>query len=108
MKVTLEDKDRGIGNLDLDALRLEINEYYEAMRSFENLDPIDILSRLSAFTSRASQVRFNLIKAESKQIQNFRTKELDPFIGECDRQFKVWSRLLSAYQLEWETSKGQA
>jgi len=105
MKVVLEE--RNVGSLELENLRVEINEYYETMRAFENMDPIDILGRISAFTSRASQVRFNLIKTENKTIQNFRTKELDPFINECDRQFKIWSRLLSAYQLEWETSRGQ-
>lgn len=105
MRLTLQTY--GVGSLDLQDLRDEIASFFEVMRSFPDMDPIDTMTALSAFTSRASQIRTNLIRAEDKQQQLFRTRELDPFINECDRQFKIWSRLLSARKLEWETSRGE-
>lgn len=98
----------GAGDLSLDSIREELDEYYVLMRAFRQNDPADNLVFISGFTARASQIRSNIVRmTEDRRIQNFRTKELDPFLTECDRQFKVWSRLISAIQLEWETSRGQ-
>jgi len=107
-ELQIEERPRSVGSLDLDSLRGEIDEYYVAMRGFRENDPADNLVFISGFTARASQIRSNIVRVtEDRYIQNFRTKELDPFLTECDRQFKVWSRLISAFQLEWETSRGQ-
>jgi len=85
----------------------EIDNYYDVMVEFKNMDSSEILESLSAFTARASQIRANLIRQDNRSVQAFRTKQLDPFIAECERQFKVWSRVISVRQFEWESSRGQ-
>jgi hypothetical protein len=85
----------------------EIDGYYDIMVEFKEMDSGEILEALSAFTARASQIRANLIRQDNRTIQAFRTKQLDPFIEECERQFKVWSRFISVRQFEWESSRGQ-
>ena len=95
--------------LSLEALRAELDGYYENMVDFRNQDPRDILLTLSGYRARASQIRTHLLRNEERgPMQLFRTKELDPFRDECEFQFKVWSRLISAAQVEWEMTRGHA
>lgn len=76
------------------------------MREFARSDLAEILMQLAAFTAYGSELRGQIQRADTRRLQAFRTKELDPFIDECDRQFKVWSRVQSVRQMEWDTSKG--
>lgn len=66
-----------------------------------------VFQKLAGYTARASWTR-SLIQ---RQIENrawtkFRTTQLDPFIEECDRQFRVWSRAFAVQSQEWQISKG--
>ena len=88
-------------------LEEEIDGYYDIMSEFGQMDSGAIMEYLSAFTARASMIRGQLIREDNRNLQTFRTKQLDPFIQECERQFKVWSRYISIRQFEWESSKGQ-
>lgn len=110
MKLELEsvptDSKTRIGNMTIEEMRAEMDEYYEIMNLFGKNHPAENLKNLAAFTARFSHLRSHLVrKSENRVIQNFRTKELDPFIVECDRQFKIWSRLISAAQFEWEMNR---
>lgn len=90
----------------LEDFRNEIDDYYGKLLLFHESDASEILQTLSGLTARASFIRSHIIRRDDRMLQNFRTKELDPFISECDRQFKIWSRLISANQFEWEMSRG--
>lgn len=70
------------------------------------MDVGEILRALAAMSGRASEVRCHLMRTESRRGQGFRTRELDPFIEELDRQFKIWSRYHAVLQQEWDMSKG--
>jgi hypothetical protein len=80
--------------------REELDDYYTQMQDFINDEPDEIFMRLSAFTSRVSFIRSQIMRSSSRMLQAFRTGEIDPFISECDRQFKFWSRVQSVYQTE--------
>lgn len=86
------------------SLQGELDSYYAQMRAFQRDDVTDVFMALAAFTARASEVRGYLSRQSSKRIDSFRTRELDPFIDECDRQFRVWSRMQSVRQLEADLS----
>lgn len=89
------------------SLQGELDTYYAQMRAFQRDDVTEVFMALAAFTARASEVRGYLSRQSSKRIDSFRTRELDPFIDECDRQFRVWSRMQSVRQLEADlTGKG--
>lgn len=90
---------------DLTAWRNEIDAYFDIMRQFEGYGVDEILKALSSMTSRASQIRSFAVRSEDRRTQSFRTRELDPFISECDRQFKIWSRMLSIHTMDWEMSR---
>lgn len=95
---------RRAGREDLEAWRQELDSFYEVMNIFAQ-DEETIFYSLSAMTSRASQIRSQVVRQENKALQVFRTQEIDPFLKECDRQFKIWSRVLTISQFEWETSR---
>ena len=86
--------------------RAEIDAFYETMQHFNNADMSEILGHLSSFSARMSAVRSQIVRSESRMMNNFRTKEIDPFLEECDRQYKIWSRQLTVLQNEWEMTKG--
>lgn len=94
------------GSADLDALRQEFRGYLLDMMEFPNMDLEEVYMRLSAFTARASYIRAQIISTSSKIWNAFRTGELDPFISECDRQFKVWSRVQSVNQMDFNATRG--
>lgn len=86
--------------------RKEIDGFYAVMDTFSAMDPSDIFRSLSSMSSRMSYIRGQIVRSENRQWGNFRTKEIDPFIAECDRQFKLWSRCFTTATLDWEMSKG--
>jgi hypothetical protein len=102
MKITLQVSDV----VDLDAIRKEFSGYYSRLIELKDLPPREILESLSAFTARAFQVRSEIIRLNERDWTNFRTKELDPFVEECDRQFKIWSRIISQDKLDWDMTRG--
>ena len=93
--------------VDLVGLRKEMDDFYDIMALFQHSDPSENLMHLYAFTARMSYERAKIIRyGTDRSDANFRTKELDPFISECDRQFKIWSRLITVHQMDWELSRG--
>lgn len=87
--------------------RTEILGYYQTMKEFNNMDPSDVFRSLSQFTARASEMRATISEHETKQQSSFRIKVIDPFIEECDRQFKVHSRTLSNEEMIARLSGGR-
>lgn len=85
----------------------ELDGYFEEMYKFGDLEPDEIFRKLSAWTSRASYIRGQIVRINNKRMQWFRTQEIDPFITECDRQFKNWSRTFSVQSLDWNMQRGQ-
>ena len=110
MKLTLEEatktERKTVARVDKEAFRKEFDEYFEIMTTFPGMDPSEILMTISAFSARASQIRMHIVRDEDKLLGLFRTREIDPFLQECDRQFKIWSRLVSIKQIEWDASRG--
>jgi len=98
-----------IQNVDeqLEKFRGEILEYLTECYEFHTVeDIVEILRKISAYRARASWIRFGIIKGTNPKFNRFRIDELDPFIAELDNQFKIYSRVSSVQQFEWEMSKG--
>ncbi len=87
--------------------QVELDAYFTVMNQFNMLDPVEVMQQLSSFTARASEIRATLVRVDSRRSTAFRTREVDPFIEECDRQFKIHSRLQSLRELEWKMAGGQ-
>lgn len=83
-------------------LQLEVDRYYKDLTKLNGLDPITAFQRLSAYSARASEIRSQLFRIESRKSQSFRTQQIDPFLEELDRQFKIHSRLQAIREMEFK------
>jgi hypothetical protein len=97
------DMRRRVGRESLEQWRSELDEFYNRMNRFAE-DEDEIFRNLSAMSARMSQIRTEVVRKENRALQVFRTQEIDPFLKECDRQFKFWSRVLTFSQHEWEVT----
>jgi hypothetical protein len=88
------------------AARAVLDQFHAKMREFESLDITEILMSLAAFSAWASELRGQCQRYDTRRLQSFRTRELDPFLEELDRQFKVWSRYQAVRELEFRLSGG--
>lgn len=92
---------------DIQTIRNELDGYYKKMIEFPTMEADEIFMQLSSFTARMSYIRSAIMRSDNRLLVALRTKEIDPFINECDRQFKIWSRTFSVQTMEYETSRGQ-
>lgn len=90
----------------IDQWKDELIVYFQVMKDFRNMDAEEIFLSLSAFSARASEMRSMLVRDTSKRSQSFRTQEVDPFIEECDRQFKFHSRAQAIREMEVRIAGG--
>ncbi len=99
-----------VESVSVDQIKLwreELDTFYQSMREFPLMEIGEVLLSLSSFSARMNGIRSQIVRSESRLMNSFRTKEIDPFIEECDRQFKIHSRLMSVHSLDWEMSRGQ-
>ena len=88
------------------AARDILDDYYAEMRTFQERNAGDVLVSLAAYSAYASELRTRLVRLPGTRINQFRIKEIDPFLKEVDRQFKIWSRVAAVRQFEWDASRG--
>lgn len=91
---------------DVGGWRQELDAYYVRMRDFGTIETDEIFAELAAFSARASEIRGWLIRSQTRATNSFRTQEIDPFIAECDRQFKLWSRYQAVREMDFRLSGG--
>lgn len=85
--------------------RQELLGYLVDMGSFHNQpEHVDILSKISAMSARASYMRARVVIVHTDECKRFRLDEIDPFLKEVDRQFKDWSRIIAVVSQEWHNS----
>jgi hypothetical protein len=89
------------------ALRDEVDIFWRQMTQLKAMSTTEVLEFLSAALARVGEIRVTVYRDESRKANAFRTRELDPFISQVDLQFKIWSRLITHRQLEWDMSRGQ-
>lgn len=86
--------------------RPELIGYLKEMFTFHEMeDARDVLKLLSAYSARASLMRNLAVRSSINEIIRFRIDEIDPFLTEVERQFKIYSRLISANQFEFDLTK---
>ena len=87
--------------------REEVLGYLKDMGQFENIDdPIIIMKKLSAFSSRATYMNNLSASSKNRELTEFRYDELVPFLKETDFQFRICSRIGALHNNEWEMAKG--
>lgn len=95
--------DEGVGKNDwVKKIRTEIDGYYAEMKTFGDFFPEDIFLKLSSWTARMSEVRGRLTRSNKPMASRIRIDEVDPFITECERQFKFHSRRQSVNEMDFK------
>jgi hypothetical protein len=91
----------------LENVRDELSHYYQEMKKFNEMESEDVFRSLSAYSARASEVRGFLNQLDSRRSQALRTREIEPFIDECDRQFRVHSRIVAIRESDIRLAGGR-
>lgn len=91
----------------LEGWKKEIGTYYTVMKMMIDMDPTEVFQTLSQFSARASEMRSQISRQETREQSNFRLRVLDPFIEECDRQFKIHSRIQAIREMDARLAGGQ-
>lgn len=83
-----------------EVLQEELDGYYRIMREFKTgkKSPSDIFLCLSGWTARMSEVKGQLFRENTTLASQLRIREVEPFIMECERQFKYHSRRFSGME----------
>lgn len=96
-----------VSDRDVAMIRGELDAYFRSMQRFGDLEPDQILMVLSSYSARIGELRLQLIRRDTRRSNALRCKEIDPFIEECDRQFKIWSRIVAIREMDFRLSGGQ-
>lgn len=83
--------------------RDDLDTYYEEIKKFQQTPIKQVMKQIAAYAAWASHIRLKLMRLQSSSAaKSFRLSEIDPFLEMLDFQFKIWSRLASVLQTEWE------
>lgn len=85
----------------------ELDGYMQTLKALNGMPPVEVFQIISSYTARATEMRSLMIRRESKKMNSFRTQQVEPFLDECDRQFKIHSRIQSYNEMEARMLGGQ-
>lgn len=88
----------------LERLRNEFDGYMEEMNLLQEMEPSEVYMKLSGWTARATEIRIQLARSNSARTERMKSKEIEPFIEEAERQFRFFSRYQAAQAAEAELS----
>lgn len=88
-------------------LSAELSEYYQDLKTLTQKDAVTVFQTLSALSARVSEMRSQCARQDGIRTNAFRTKQIEPFLEECDRQFRTHSRIQAIREMEFKLSKGE-
>ncbi len=95
------------GATTIDQLEDEVDHYLEKMQEFCDMQPDEVFLLLSAYTARATEIKIQLNRSDKARATSFRNRQIEPFLEECERQFKYHSRIQTTRELDFRISGGQ-
>lgn len=96
----------GVGSID--SVRREIDDAFQDMKQFHNMEPDDVMRMCGGHSARLSEIRVQIQRVEvmHRQWKPIRTNEIEPAIEELRNQFGIASRLLFARELDFKMAGG--
>lgn len=93
----------------IDTVRKEIDDAFEDMKEFHNLEPDEIMRLCGGQSARLSEIRVRIQRIEDfkREWRNIRTRELEPTLEELANQYTIASRLISDRELAWKMESGE-
>ena len=82
---------------ELDAVMFTIREFYTQ-------EPDHVMAHIAAITARLTELEVLLHRVETRdrQFKQIRTMQVQKILDECDRQFKIASRLVEVRRQDME------
>lgn len=87
--------------------QIELDAYYGSLKSLNAMDPSAAFQTLSSISARVSEMRSQVMRVDSVRCTQFRTRQIDPFLEEVDRQFRTQSRIQTIRDLDYRVSRGE-
>ena len=93
---------------ELSSYRVEIMGFLEQMYGFHKSNDFpNILRSLSAISSRVSWIRGRvMMHPNNKDCMNLKNHAIDPCLKEVDRQYEIYSRLITLDQFRFRMAGG--
>lgn len=88
------------------AYKAELDQFRAWVVGFAELDPSEILGRISGIAGRVAEIRAELLRVNTPRYARLRTTEVDPLRDDLDFQFKLISRRIAVLEWEWRVSGG--
>lgn len=85
---------------ELDSILLIVREFYAS-------EPDQVMQDVAAITARLTELEVLLhrVEARDRQFKQIRTMQVQKILDECDRQFKIASRLVEVRRQDMENFK---
>lgn len=84
-----------------------IEELAQWSRNADRVDLSEVYVGIAGFRSECFRYKVILMKnRQDLRCSQYIATTLDPFIDELTEQFKIWSRIGSMRQLDWDMNKG--
>lgn len=102
---------RAAGQLgDRPQIEAELDAVLAETRRFWSLQPDQVMQMCAAFTARLTELEVLLHRAETRdrQYKQIRTLQVHKILDECERQFKIASRLVEVRRQDIEGLRGMA
>lgn len=93
----------------IDTVRREIDDAFEDMKTFHNLEPDEIMRMCGGHSARLSEIRVRIQRTEdwNREWRAVRMNEVEAAISELERQYMIASRLHSVRELDFKMETGE-
>lgn len=88
----------------------ELDLIAAAIRRFHALPPDRVMRECAGYSARLTEmaVLLHRVEGSNRQYTRIRTQQVERFIAELDRQFKVASRLIEVARQDIDLMRGQS
>lgn len=88
-------------------IQTELDVIALAIRAFHRKQPDQAMREIAAFSARLTELAVLLHRVEStdRQYTRIRTQQVERFLAELDRQYKIQSRLVEVMRQDLELSR---
>lgn len=95
---------------DREQVEAELDSILLTIREFWAQEPDMVMSHVAAISSRLTELEVLLHRVESRdrRYKQIRTMQVQKILDECDRQFKIASRLVEVRRQDIDNLRGMA
>ena len=91
-----------------DQIEGELDAILVTMRDFWTQEPDQVMAHVAAITARLTELEVLLhrVEARDRTYKQIRTMQVQKILDECDRQFRIASRLIEVRRQDIDSIRG--